>query len=409
MNLHSQFRSLVMDVPKLILVQYIEEKLAEHGIDNDKPLANALAEHILSRGKANFKWENEKYRDVTLYIIKEDLEEVQRRINHFLKIELPTVTQGTVTEASKVVVRRLSKDWPEQKIFERNEMQAFYDRLELRWQQGLDPLRMLLTCAREIGATFAESLHRSKAKKGIARRKVLMYLHTRACQVAMEIIVLLQSGLADGALARWRTLYELWIIAALIDTYGDEIAGRYLDHETVAMKKAMDNELKFHSNFEKPPISKKMRSEINGNFDLMIARYGQDFRSNYGWAARHLKRKNPTFQMLEDAVTRAPLPPTYKWASFKVHAGAAGLVHNLGNPTEQYVPMAGGSNAGLEEPAINTAYTLTQITSLFYGKTERIDKLIELGTLCLLRDRVEVECRKAARRLIKEERELTRD
>ena len=408
MNLQSEFRALVAEIPKLILSQYIEEKLVDHGIENDKQLADALAEHMLSLRKGEFKWDNDKYRDVTLQFNMEDLEEVHLRVKHVVKNELPKITQGAVTEASKVVVRRLTKDWPEQNIYERNEMQLFYDRLELRWQKGLDPLRMLLTCAREIGGTFTESLQRSKAKKGIARREVLMFLHTRACQVAMEIIVLLQSGLADGAFARWRTLHELWIIAALVDMYGDEIAERYLDHEAVVMKRAMDNELRFHRDLKKPTIAKRVQVEINSNFDKVIAQYGQDFRSNYGWAAHHLGRKNPTFQMLEDEVTRAPLSPAYKWASFNVHAGVAGLVHSLGNPTEQYVPMAGSSNAGLEEPAINTAYTLVLITSLMYGKTNKIEKLIELGILSLLCDRVEVECKKAARRLAKEERELAR-
>ena len=408
MNLHSHFRSIVKEVPRLILVQYIEEKLVDHGIDHDKPLANAIAEHILSSEKEPFSWEDEKYGDVKLQFAKEDFEEVQLRIDNFLKNNLPSITQGTVTEVAKVVVRRLAKDWPEQAIHERTEMRGFCERLQLRWKKGLDPLRMLLTCSREIGQSFAESLQRSKAKKGIARREVLMFLHTRACQVVMEIVVLLESGLADGALARWRTLYELWIIAALIDMYGDEIARRYLDHEAVAMKRAMDNELRFQNDSKKPIIPKKTQREIKKNYEVVIAKYGQEFGSAYGWATHYVKQKNPRFQILEDVVTNAPIPPSYKWASFKVHAGVVGLVHTLGNPTEQFIPMAGSSNAGLEEPAIYAAYSLTQITSLLYGKTNRIDKLIELGTLCQLRDKVKVECNKAARKLAKEEKEIAR-
>ena len=36
------------------------------------------------------------------------------------------------------------------------------------------------------------------------------------------------------------------IVAVLIYTYGDEIAKRYLDHGAVAMKRFVDNELRFH-------------------------------------------------------------------------------------------------------------------------------------------------------------------
>ena len=407
MNLNSHFRSIILEVPKYLMLHLIEEKLANHSI-HDESLSSALAEHLLSGSKGTFEWNDTKYPDVTLSFTKEDLEEFKRRVKYFMKNELPSVAQAGVAAAAKIIMRSLTKDWPEQEIFERHDMQAFHERLALRWKMGLDPLRMLLTCAREVSDMFEKALRRSKARKGIARRKVLLFLHMRACQISMEIITLLQSGLADGALARWRTLYEVGIIATLIDVYGDDIAERYVDHEGVVMKKAMDTELRFHGNESKPLISKRRQNETNANYGAIISRYGPVFGSNYGWAAYHLKCKHPTFRTLEEAATKAPLAPAYKRASFNVHAGIAGLVHSLGNPTEQLVPLAGASNAGIDGPAINTAYTLTQITSLLYGNTVKLEKSVELAVLCLLRDKVEIECTKAARRLEKDERELTR-
>ena len=164
----------------------IEEKLADLGIHNDEPLANALAEYILSGSKDKFQWDNDKYCDVKLSFTKEDIDEIQRRVKYFLKNELPSVAQEGVTEGAKIVTKRLTEEWPKQKIHEKNSMQGFRDRLDLRWHKGLDPLRMLLTCAREISGMFACSLERSKAKRGIARRRVLMLLHMRACQTTME-------------------------------------------------------------------------------------------------------------------------------------------------------------------------------------------------------------------------------
>ena len=406
MDLNSNFRSLVKEIPKYFLIHCIEEKLADHGIHNDEPLANALAEYILSGSKDKFQWDNDKYCDVTLSFTKEDIDEIQRRVKYFLKNELPSVAQEGVTEGAKIVTKRLTEEWPKQKIHEKNSMQGFRDRLDLPWHKGLDPLRMLLTCAREISGMFGCSLERSKAKRGIARRRVLMLLHMRACQTTMEIVTLLENGLADGALARWRTLYEMDIVAVLIYMYGDEIAKRYLDHDAVAMKRFVDNELRFHGGVSRPSISRRIQKELDSDFRAVVTEYGSDFGSSYGWAAHHLNQRNPTFQMLEKAAKNASLPPAYKWASFKVHAGVAGLIRNLGNPTEQFVALAGASNAGLDEPAISTAYTLTQITSLLYGTTTKLEKLIELSTLCILRDRVEVACTKVARTLEKEEREL---
>ena len=406
MSLNADFRQIVLEAQKQILSQFVEEKLHDYGIDGDEPLACAIAEYILSGAKGKFKWNDEKYSHVRLHFTDEDCDEILRRVKYFSKNELSPAIQVAVTESAKVVVKELENYWPEQKIFERHDLQAFRDRLELRWFKGLDPLRMLLTCAREISEKFEDAFVRSRAKRGKLCREVLILLHKRACQTTMEIITLLESGLADGALARWRTLYEIWVIAALIEKFGDDIAQRYFDHDAVVMKRYMDNELKYHSHESKPPISKKMQKEINRDFKVVVDRYETGFDSNYGWASHHLGCKNPTFQKLEEEVLQSSMVPTYKLASLKVHAGVAGLIRSLGDLTGEHVTLIGASNAGLEEPAVNTAFTLTQITSLLYGKSQKIENTLELATLCLLRDKAMVECTKVARKLEKEEKQL---
>ena len=339
-----------------------------------------------------------------LTLTAEDCHEIAMHVDELVK-QLPTVLQDFVRDSAKILTTTLANDWPERHIRERYELQAFRERLELRWRKGLDPLRMLLTCSREVCETFGKSHAKSKARKGLVRREVLLLLHMRACQTTMEILTLLENGLADGALARWRTLYEIEVIASLINTHGDELAQRYLDHEAVAMKRSMDNELKFTDPASGPPVPKRQQKEIEKDFDATIARYGREFGSPYGWAAHQIGLKKPTFQDLEKAAHIEPLPPPYKRASFKVHAGVAGLLHNLGNMSESIATLSGASNAGLEEPAIQTAYSLTHITSLLYGKTRRIWRTIELAALCNLRDQVLVECNKATRRLERDERE----
>ena len=409
MNLNSYLLLLIKDIPKFALAQVVKDKLHDCGIDDDEQLATAIAEHLLSGSNEKFQWDNDEYSNVTLTFTDKDFDKIERFVDSKLKETLPSAIQEAVNKGAEILIERLTTDWPEQIIYERNELQAFRERLNLRWCKGLDPLRMLLTCSREICGKFTNALLRSKAKKGIVRRKVLILLHMRACQTTMEIITLLENGLADGALARWRTLYELGVVARLIYIYGDDIAQRYLDHDEVAMKQSMDNELKFYNSASRSPISKKEQKEINGNFDAVITRYGKEFGSNYGWASHHLRIKKPTFQQLEIAATREFLPPTYKWASFKIHAGVAGLLRNLGNITEELVTLAGASNAGLEEPAVYTAYTLTEITSLLYGNSKKLENMIELTALCNLRDQVMKECTKAARKLEIDERQLSED
>ena len=407
MALNSDLHSLLQETPKLILGQVIEEKLHDCGIDNDEPLMTAIVEHILSGSTEKFQWNDEIYRDVTFSFTDGDVDEVVRRVHIFFDEGLPSVVQATVRESAKDTVKALTDDWPEQKIYEQYEIQAFRARLDLRWSKGLDPLRMLLMCSREISERYANALARSKAKKGIVRRNVLILLHMRACQTTMEIITLLENGLADGALARWRTLYEVGVIATLIDMHGDDIAQRYLDHDAVAMKRSMDNELKFYSSTSGFSFSKRRQMEISREFQSVMTQYGKEFKSNYGWASHHLGIKNPTFQNLEASAEQESLPPEYKWASFKIHAGVTGLLRNLGNMTEQFTTLSGASNAGLQEPAIYTAYTLTRISALLIGNSRKLENIVQLATLCELRDKVAIECARAACKLEKDEKECS--
>ena len=204
--------------------------------------------------------------------------------------------------------------------------------------------------------------------------------------------------------ARWRTLYEIAVVASLIDMHGDDIAQRYLDHDCVAMKRALDNSLKHGDPALSPPISKRTQREVNRDFEEVVAKYGTDFKSSYGWASFHIGRKNLKLQDLEVAAGVDALPPPYKWASFKIHAGVSGMLRNLGNMSEYLPTLAGASNAGIDEPAMNTAHTLVQVTSLLYGRSNKLEEMIELATLCRLRDKVVSECMRAARKLEKDEK-----
>ena len=53
--------------------------------------------------------------------------------------------------------------------------------------------------------------------------------------------------------------------------------------------------------------------------------------------------------------------------------------------------MRGASNAGLETPAINTAYSLMQITLLVFGKLTDLENQIKLQSLVQLREEVRSE------------------
>lgn len=59
----------------------------------------------------------------------------------------------------------------------------------------------------------------------------LACINGRAIQVTNEILVLMKNGYADASYARFRTLYELSVIADFINKHGDNVAKSYIEYE----------------------------------------------------------------------------------------------------------------------------------------------------------------------------------
>jgi len=407
-NLNKILEEKVQDIPRLLLRRAIGNKVREQGIDDEK-LIEAIVEHVLSGSEETFHYDDgtpDEQRNIKIEFTDADTQELEAKFKEFIDNKLPEVIQGVVRDSSTSLSKALKKRWPEQKIEERNDMQHFRDRIDLRWAKTLDPLRMLLIASREVGQEFVEKLSKSRAKKGIVKREALVALHMRACQTTMEILVLLENGLADGAYARWRTLYELSVVAFVIDRFGDDVAERYLAHDVVSMRESIINEYRYDGLAYDPESLTGEEKEIEEEFQFLISEFGKSFGGAYGWAANSLDKKAPRFQDLEAAIDWNSLSPNYKWSSYKVHAGVAGTVRSLGSFRGQPILHAGASNAGLETPAINTAYSLMQITLLVFGKLTDLENQIKLQSLVQLREEVRSEGYKAARKLDKDEMEI---
>jgi len=387
--------------PKLLLEKFISNKLDKYGI-NDKKLCATLADRMLSGDFSEFTWDADVEPDKNIEFTEEDRIDFDKIIENFLSKEIAEIVSDLTSEAAIDIVKGLLARWPEVKISENADSYHFCQRLDLRWAKGIDPLKMLHIASREIGERYAERLRKTKAQKGISRRQVTFLLHARACQTTLEILTLAEHGLADGAFARWRTLYEIAVVAFVIDRFGDSIAEKYLEHDIVSTKELVDIERRYNPQ----AYSKKFVHAVQENFNYVIEKYGSSFSSPYGWAITETDRKRPTFQDIEKLVDWGSLSPNYKLSSQKVHAGAAGLLNSISMIGDNLQIASGATNAGLEVPIVNTAYTLTQITSLLYTGRKTIDDQIEMLSLCSLRDQAERECRKAAQQLHRDELQL---
>ena len=154
---------------------------------------------------------------------------------------------------------------------------------------------------------------------------VLTYINGRALQVANEILVLLRNGYADGAYARFRTLYELSIVAHFINHHGDTVAQAYMEYD--------------------------------GN--------------RYGWAAAvfpNRKAEQIPFSQIEKncGVDTSSWKHEYSLTNKLIHASSQGTFSRLSVPGFMDEILIGPSTAGIVAPATNSLQALFEINKLFF-------------------------------------------
>ncbi|MDP2029191.1 MAG: DUF5677 domain-containing protein [Thiobacillus sp.] len=383
-------QEILDSLPKRILLDLLSRKVKEVGLNMPREVIDAFAEHILTKQEGSFVWHDSpdsENRNIKLEFTKEDIQEIDLKVEKTIKA-IPEAILEASDRTSYQIFKRLREKWDMEYAAQQYVQESFRYGMEERWGRGLDYLRMLLTSCRDIGQQTMKRHSKSKSKQNMYRRWVMIRLHTRACQVSDEIICLMENGFADGAMARWRTLHEISIVAALIADGDEDLAERYILHDAVEVKRQADDYDETQVPLGFSPIGKRHRRGIEQQYEAALNRFGTTFAHPYGWAAKHLNLKKPTFKDLQEAADRAGMSSHYKMASFNVHASARSLFFNLASIGDQTIFPAGRSNAGLVDPGERTAHTLALITSLYVGHTLNIDRIIELKALLRIRDAV---------------------
>lgn len=238
-----------------------------------------------------------------------------------------------IEQMAKDCVSDLCGNLCERVLQERAENARFMANNEQIWGDGFLVSEMMylivLDAAEAYRGIFSELPDEQKQK--IHYRYTAIYqLHGRACQQYLEILCLLKAGFADGAFARWRSLYELCIVAQFI-AQNDEIVAK--------------------------------------------AYWGESFckdTKKYRWA-----RKAPRFAQSKKAIRLNDLldacePIIAKWekqfglSSEIIHASPQGTFARLGNPENLNFTPVGPSIYGLAMPAVNSACMLAIISAIFF-------------------------------------------
>ena len=139
---------------------------------------------------------------------------------------LQTELDNLSAKTARLILCESESKWPEVSRSLRNDNIDFQKNLYRKWKGPIEKLRMLRTICFELGSDFAGDLDEKPPKGKESLYAVLISSHMRACQIADEVLCLIEGGFADGAMARSRSLHEVAVISAFVLGHGEDVARR---------------------------------------------------------------------------------------------------------------------------------------------------------------------------------------
>lgn len=199
--------------------------------------------------------------------------------------------------------------------------------LEQKWNDTfvqMEAFRIFnIECAekyQEQISSLEEQVVLNKQYKNIVLREI----HGRACQMFLEITCLLKHGLADGAFARWRSLYELAVLSKFIYDNNETTAEAYFNQT--------DSD---DTTYEWARVSGQFTSTERITFKALQDKVGYDKESI--WAQQ------------------------YKFSNNTIHLGPQGTFKRLAISKTPQAILVGESDYGIHLPADHAILSLALI------------------------------------------------
>ena len=212
----------------------------------------------------------------------------------------------------------------------RRERRGFERRLSKHWAKPLHLLELTVEIAQEVAGEVGETVAAEEVKVDEHTFRALWAIHARGCQMSRAILALLRSGFADDAHARWRSLHELAAVSSFISKHGDGVAEKYLLHDVVQRRKLARAYKEHEVRAKLDPLTQAEMDDIEGEYQSLIGKFGNEFAEDYGWAASALGNKRPTLLNIEEDVGLDHLRPYYQMANHNVHGNSHAAFFKLG-------------------------------------------------------------------------------
>ncbi|MDQ0221777.1 DUF5677 domain-containing protein [Streptococcus moroccensis] len=257
-------------------------------------------------------------------------DEIDDFLEKYEKADFSGLYETMINDTSNQMVSNAKTVMHENSLFFRNEEAETLASINQKWCNAFvtsESMYMMVLEAVEEYSEFVNKMELQDREESIHTYTALKYVHGRGLQQFLEIITLMKNGFADGAYARWRSLYELNIIASFISKYGEEVAESYI-------------------------------SSRNSEDRYEWARACGEFDS---------KKK---FIRFDDIKNKADFPSNlwqhqYQLANEIVHPSSQGTFNRMGTMKNEEMISVGRTDFGLTTPGEHSAITLAQLTGLF--------------------------------------------
>ena len=349
--------------PWPLVANLIVERLEAQGVRVSRRDRQRIEERARSGRLEGFKlrsWKWWESRSLTVTLTEEDGQAIADRVQRVID-KVPAIVPEAVASATPAFLTSIREGYRSDMRKDEREFRRLEQEIAVAWREPFESLSLLIELAYRIGFTVDEYCQQ-KPPEEPQLVEVLCRLHLRGIHVAREVLTLLRCGYADAAMARWRTLHEIAVVACFVSEHGGACAKRYLDHDAIESFKAAREYQESAERLGFPQLPEEELAAIRAQRDRAVAEHGEAFDVDYGWAASLLGKRRPTFADVERAVGLDHLRPFYRLASHNVHASPKGVLFKLGTLQEGML-LVGPSPYGLADPGQNTALSLAVLVA----------------------------------------------
>lgn len=303
--------------------------------------------------------------DLSKIILKNLEDKIKEKGKKLSGKEIKKIAEDTFSEFSGETKKLLDKQIKKRISKEKAIRKDFESRLYKKWEKAIDLYEILGIISLEIADTQKQRISKEKRVMGF-KESAIFRIHARALKIYDEIFCLIRSGHADGANARWRSLYELAVVSLFLSKNNEEVSERYLLYDSVlSLREAKE----YKNNYRKlgyPPLGRRVFSDLRKKKRELEERFGTEFvqgGTNYGWVPRKIV-KDRTFKGLEKHIKLSRWKPFYRFSSNSIHSNSKCLYSiGLMDKWQKGILLVGPSNYGLADPIQNSVISLLQITS----------------------------------------------